>query len=320
MRTTRLLAIGLVILTVGSFADLFRHEFINYDDPAYVTANDFVKGGLTSGGVHWAFTTYTAANWHPLTWLSMMLDAELFGADSARGFLFTNLLFHVGSVLLLFGSLRSATGRVWCSAFVTAVFAIHPLRVESVAWVSERKDVLSIFFGMLTLRLYVSFVQRRRPLPYLLMTLSYLVGMFAKQTLVTLPFVLLLMDYWPFGRLSREVDSGVGGAQASSVRGLPWRRMFALTIEKLPLFVISGVFCVVAAHAQKEGDAVADLLAVPMLMRVYNAIYSYVAYLGMMFWPVNLSLIYPHPEYRIPTSWLVGSGMFLVGMTILVVA
>src|SRR5262245_13417343 len=198
-RVTRIVSLLLVLLTLAAFWGVWQNDFVAFDDEEYVTKNPEVQAGLTWHGLWWALTTFHAANWHPLTWLSLQLDAQLFGLDPA-GYHLTNLLWHAGSAVLLFLALARLTGATARSAVVAAFFAVHPLRVESVAWVAERKDVLCGFFGMLTLLAYAWYVERPGKTRYLLTLLAFALGLLAKPMLVTLPCVLILLDFWPLGR------------------------------------------------------------------------------------------------------------------------
>jgi len=264
------------IATLIAFWGIWQNDFINFDDNEYITENPYVQQGLTSESVKWAFTTGEASNWHPLTWLSHMLDCQLFALNPA-GHHIINLILHIANTLLLLWVLYLMTGSLWRSAFVAGLFALHPLHVESVAWASERKDVLSSLFWMLTMITYVRYVRTSRVIWYILSLLSIALGLMAKPMLVTLPFVLLLLDYWPLDRLSEKQKSAVG-----------------LLKEKIPFFVIVAVSCTITFIVQQAGQAVKGLYMLPLKYRIGNAIISYIAYIGKMFFPINLAVFYPH--------------------------
>jgi tetratricopeptide (TPR) repeat protein len=289
----------LVLTTLAVYYQVHGFDFVNYDDAEYVQLNPYIHNGITLSSVKWAFTTGYACFWHPLTWLSHMLDWQLFGANPA-GHHITSVLFHVLNTLLVFLVFRQMTGSTWPSAFTAALFALHPLHVESVAWVSERKDVLSTFFWLLTMWAYVRYVRRLSVTRYLLVVVFFTMGMMSKPMLVTLPFVLLLLDYWPRNRLS-----------ISNLR---------LTIaEKVPLLVLAGVLSVVAYIAQKQGKAIptGDDFAFPF--RLANAPISYVQYIIKMFWPAELAMFYPHPGSNVSFFYAVLSALFLLALTILII-
>ena len=274
------LAAGLAVLTIAVYAAVAHFEFVTWDDGNYIHI-DPVRSGLTARGVAWAFTTGETANWHPLTWLSHMLDVEIYG-DWAGGHHITNLIFHVANVLLLFGVFVRMTGAIGRSAFVAALFAVHPLHVESVAWVAERKDVLSTFFALLTMWTYVTYVRSPRATRFLVVCLCYALGLMAKPMLVTLPFVLLLIDVWPLGR------TRLAGVST-------WR---ALIVEKLPLVGLAVAASITTVLLQRQAGAMGDGAsdAFPVGLRIGNAIVSYAAYLGQTVWPAGLSPFYPYPR------------------------
>jgi tetratricopeptide (TPR) repeat protein len=276
-RLTVSICLSLALLTWLVFGQTLWHDFINYDDPHYVYEDTRITGGLSISGIAWAFTHIHALNWHPLTTMSHMLDCQLYGLKAGWHH-FTNVLLHTLAVILLFFALQQMTGAVWRSAFVAAVFAIHPLRVESVAWVAERKDVLSGVFFMLTLLAYASYVRLPRIARYLLVIFVFACGLMSKPMLVTLPFVLLLLDYWPLGR----------------IKGRLWKRV----LEKIPLIALSVVSSTVTFLVQK--GAVGHTEELPMFERITNAIVSYVLYIWQMLWPLKLAVFYPHPENRLP--------------------
>jgi protein O-mannosyl-transferase len=288
-----LIILLLVTLTLVVYWRTGSNAFVNYDDIQYVTANSHVRGGFTVANVHWAFTTFEMGNWHPLTWLSHMADFRLFELNP-RGHHFTSVFLHIANTVLLFAVLNRMTGVLWRSAFVAALFSLHPVHVESVAWVAERKDVLSTFFFMLTLLAYVSYARKPGAARYLFVVLAFVLGLMAKSMLVTLPFVLLLMDYWPLGRF------GVTRLNAAGEPDVAKDRQFAkgasvsrLILEKVPLFLLAAGFSVIAIHAQKAEKAVASLEALPVASRMANALTAYASYLGKMVWPVKLVVIYP---------------------------
>jgi tetratricopeptide (TPR) repeat protein len=287
-RRTMLVCLVLLIATLTVYWQVGRFDFINYDDTGYITGNDHVKSGLTLKGLIWSFQTTGLSNWHPLTWLSFMLDIEIYGLN-AGGHHLTSVLFHLANTLLLFILLRRMTTALWPSAFVAALFALHPLHVESVAWVAERKDVLSTFLGMLSLISYVRYTQQHSRSWYGLALLCFMLALMAKPMLVTLPFVLLLLDYWPLGRIKFNSAFGLQSSdQTSSV--------FSLLFEKIPFFILTAASCVVTYYAQQSGGAVVPFELYPLSIRVANAVVAYMAYIGKMFWPAQLAVFYPYPD------------------------
>ncbi|HEY1663697.1 MAG TPA: tetratricopeptide repeat protein, partial [Verrucomicrobiae bacterium] len=302
-RAVILVCIGLAAMVLVVFGQTLRNGFFNYDDILYVTANPHVTRSFTWAGIKWAFTSCRPAGfWFPLTWLSYMLDGTLYGLN-AGGFHFTNILLHAATTILLFLALNQMTGTLWRSALVAAIFAVHPLRVESVAWVAERKDVLSGLFFMLTLLMYARYVRegaRYRSRPYILMIIFALLGLMAKPMLVTLPFVLLLLDYWPLQRFTFQSSPIV------------FRR---LLFEKLPLFALAVAASVLAFFSQKSGHA---LFPVPFGLRLENALVSHGRYLMKMFWPDHLAVLYPYPT-QIPWWEIMAGGSLLLVGTVTVI-
>ena len=301
------LALVLFLATCGLYLPVRDHLFVNYDDPIYVTENEAVLGGLSAEGITWAFTEVHSANYHPLTWLSHMLDVELFERD-AGGHHLTSLLLHGLNAALLLLVLAAATRRPWPSAIAAALFALHPLRVESVAWVSERKDVLSGTFFLLTLLSYVAWTRRPSSGRYTLVALCLAGGLLAKQMLVTTPFVLLLLDAWPLGRW-RAISSDAPGA----------RSLTALLREKLPLFALIVLAAAVAVVAQRTGGTVAPLASLALDVRLANAVAAVGAYLQQGFWPAGLASFYPHAVIAAAEPWKALLGPALVGGIALVV-
>jgi hypothetical protein len=293
------ISVALVAVTLATYAAVRDFDYVELDDPVYVTENAQVRAGLTLEGVRWAFTTGTAANWHPLTWLSHMLDVSLFGVSPGPHHL-VNLVLHVASTLLLFLLLNRMTTSPWRSGFVAAVFALHPLHVESVAWVAERKDVLSACFWMLTMTAYVDYVRRPSRLRMAAVTGIFALGLMAKPMLVTLPFVLLLLDLWPLQRWSRS----------------ELRALIPLVKEKLPLFALTAASSIITVVVQSRGGAMAGLQTVPLGLRVENAITSASGYLSKMIWPVDLSLLYSLPD-SVSVSHLAVSLLVLATITVL---
>ncbi len=273
-----LLALAVIVV----FGQTSSYKFINFDDPAYVSDNQQVRRGLTSEGIAWAFTSTHAGFWHPLTTMSHMLDVELYGLARPGRHHLTSVLIHASTAIVLFLALRRLTRELWPSALTAALFAIHPLRVESVAWVAERKDVLSGFFFALTLLLYAGYARRPTVLRYVPVALSLCSGLMCKPMPVTLPFVLLLLDYWPLGRLC-----------SSNGRSFAW-----LFLEKAPLMVLAAAAAAATVWAQDA--AIQSLATISSLARVTNAAVSYVAYLRQMVWPSGLAVLYPHPQDGLP--------------------
>jgi protein O-mannosyl-transferase len=282
IRNIILICTLLAAATVAAFWPVTNAGFVDFDDPAYVTENPHVQRGLTAENVKWAAATFHAGLWHPLTWLSIMLDCELFGVD-APAMHRVNLGFHVASAVLLFLMLRRLTGALWASALVAALFALHPLRVESVAWITERKDVLSTFFGILTLWSYGEYVLRRCAGWYTAALLFFTLGLMSKAMLVTLPFVLLLVDLWPLRRLDVHAPRW-------------WRGWTRLVLDKLPFFALAAGSIALTLLAPHHEEAVVSLAQLPVSERFENAVVSYARYLGKTFWPTDLAVFYPHPE------------------------
>lgn len=304
--TELLIAVLLVALSLTAYRSVTRHDFIDLDDGAYVTANPDVQGGLTTHGLRWAWTTLHAGYWHPLTWMSLQLDAQLYGSH-AGGYHATNLAWHIATVVLLFLTLRYLTGAVWRSAFVAALFAVHPQHVESVAWVAERKDVLSTFFWVLTLLAYGYYAERPHRSRYALVVLAFACGLLAKPMLVTLPCVLLLLDYWPLRRWPRAED-GTGSRFAPASAG-------RLVLEKLPLVAMLAAASLITLRAQRQVGAVLQFDDLPFSVRLGNALVSYVAYLAQTFWPSNLSVFYAYPLKGWPPQQVLGAGLLLAALT-----
>jgi tetratricopeptide (TPR) repeat protein len=286
--------IYLVAITWLVFGQTLRHDFVNYDDDAYVYQKPIITSGITLPGIAWAFTHVHARNWHPLTTISHMLDCQLFQLN-AGGHHFTNVLLHSIVVVLLFLILETMTGAIWRSAFVAAVFAIHPLHVESVAWIAERKDVLSGVFFMLTLAAYLHYVRKQTAGRFATVAILFACGLMSKPILVTLPLVLLLLDYWP---LHRIVDFRTAGK---------------LVVEKIPLLALSAASCVATVIAQ--GELTGEMEPFPLTWRINNALVSYLTYFWQMFWPVRLAAFYPHPENRLPLWEIIFALVFLIAMS-----
>jgi tetratricopeptide (TPR) repeat protein len=271
------ICLWLALVTRLVYEPVFHAQFIGYDDPDYVTANPHVLSGITLANLRWAFVTNHAGNWHPVTWISLMLNSQYFGS-SAGAFHAVNLLLHVANTLLLFLWLYGATGAKWRGALVAALFALHPLHVQSVAWISERKDVLSTLFWMLTLLVYTDYAKTGRISRYFFALLLFGIGLMAKPMLVSLPFLLLLLDYWPLGRFAE-------------------RRTFRLLIEKLPFLAFSIASSAVTLVAQQRGHAMIPLEMTSIFVRAQNATLAYIAYIGKLFSPIGLAVIYPYDRH-----------------------
>lgn len=300
--TLLLLGALLFAATLLLYAPTLSHQFINLDDNHYVTDNLYVTGGLTAEGIHWAFHTFTMGNWHPLTWLSHMLDCQLFGVHPA-GHHASSVLLHALNALLLFLLLARATGAPVRSFLVAALFAVHPLNVESVAWIAERKTVLCTLFSFLTFAAYGWYARTQSLLRYLTVLACFLLALMAKPMAVTLPVALLLIDYWPLRRFE--------GPDAPATRNA----QLGLVLEKLPLLLISLIFSSLAVLAQHSSKALAVTL--PLQLRLQNAVVAYVAYIGKAFWPARLSIFYPYPENGPSWTVLGLSLLLLVAATVL---
>jgi len=310
-RLVRIVYLLLIFVTLVVFHRLPTHDFINLDDNLLVYENPQVLAGLTKQGVIWAFTQYHAEYWHPVTWLSHMLDCQLFDLRPGLHHL-TSLLFHLANCVLLLLILKKMTGALWRSAFVAALFAIHPLHVESVAWVAERKDVLSAFFWFLTIWAYAGYAEQPRLRRYLLVLLFFALGLMAKPMVVTLPFVLLLLDYWPLGRMQLQ------NVRTVSDLDIPRSSLFRLVWEKIPLFVLTAVTIISTVVVQEKVGALKSLEAFPLTTRIANALVSYISYVAKMIWPHNLAVYYPHPG-TIPVWQVAGAGLLLIFVSVLVI-
>jgi tetratricopeptide (TPR) repeat protein len=281
--TLILICIALAVLTVIAYWPVKDYGFVNFDDIVYVYKNEYVQSGLSWNSIRWAFSVESmqgTSNWHPLTWLSLMFDYQLFGLNP-HGYHLTNLLFHIINSILLFYVLHRMTKTLWQSLFVATLFALHPLHVESVAWIAERKDVLSTLFWMLTMGAYLFYVERPGLLRYLAVIVFFALGLMAKPMLVTLPFVLLLIDFWPLKRFEQMKTA------LAWIRPLLW--------EKVPLLVLTVLSCIVTYMAQQQGGAIISIDKLPIFDRVANAVISYSVYIAKMLWPSDLAVFYPHP-------------------------
>lgn len=281
----------ILVLTATVFCvyqQVIDYPFIRYDDGLYITENKQVQAGLNFSNIRWAFTTIHASNWHPLTWLSHMLDISLFGMNPGAHHM-VNVGLHMANSVLLFVVLRTLSGTVWQSGLVAAFFALHPLHVESVAWIAERKDVLSAFFCLLAILCYGRYVKRLSPSWYLLAIIFFVLGVLAKPMIVSLPFLLLLLDYWPLGRLKF-----IGSFR--SLNSHEKNSFSRLILEKLPFLFIAIISCIVTYYAQQRGGALGTFEEFSLGTRIANAIASYSTYIGKAFWPASLSPFYPHPK------------------------
>ena len=301
-RCDLLIMLGLAVVTLAIYAQVIGHQFITLDDPTYIQENSMVNHGLTRAGLAWAFTTFHVANWHPLTWISHMVDCQLFGMN-AGGHLLVNALVHAANTLLVFWFLLRTTHARWPSALVAALFALHPLHVESVAWASERKDTLSTFFGLLSLIAYVRYVEAPSSIRYVWTAITLALGLLAKPMLVTWPFVMLLLDYWPLGRW----QSAKSKAQE--------KKLIKLILEKIPLFILVAASAVITLIAQSRGGAVRTLAHEPLALRLSNTLVSYAKYLLLTFWPNDLAVYYPLAPGGIPGWQIVGAAFLLIGIT-----
>jgi Tfp pilus assembly protein PilF len=303
----------LAVATLALYNPVSHHPFVNYDDDRYVGDNIHVKSGLHWDTVRWAFTTYDEANWHPLTWLSHALDCRLFGLNPA-GHHYVNVLFHVINVLLVFLVLKRATGGVWRSLMVAALFALHPINVESVAWIAERKNLLSMLCFLLALGAYRWYALKPRIGPYLVVAFLFTCGLMSKPQVITLPFVLFLWDYWPLRRMfSTKADF-------PPTSTIPPSNVFWLVVEKLPLLVLSSASAVITMKAQRAGNSVSTLVKYPIAVRLENALVSYARYLGKAFWPVGLAPMYPHPMSSLKSWQGIAALVFLLVVTTLIIA
>ena len=332
----------LIVATLAVFWQVNQFDFINLDDPVYVIENKNIQSGITSNGVKWAFSTTYAQFWHPLTWLSLMFDYQLHGLN-AGGYHLTNLILHLLSTLLLFWLFNRMTGAIWRSAFVAALFALHPLHVESVAWISERKDVLSAFFWMLALCLYVYYTEKPVTKRYLLVLLCFACGLMSKSMIVTLPLVLILLDYWPLGRLQRQkigtnmkekvpVSTNSGQKKTKTKKGALKEKTYLPTnqklseakiagiiplwqiMEKIPFFILSAIFTILTLYAQYKPSFKGFSLS----SRMANAPVSFVAYLEKTFWPHDLAVFYPFSD-QLPVWQVLGSTLLIIVVSAVVI-
>ncbi|HPA77006.1 MAG TPA: hypothetical protein PK888_14465, partial [Deltaproteobacteria bacterium] len=309
VRSTALITLFIGVCTAAAYWQVSDHSFINFDDNIYVTANSHVQQGITAQGVSWALRMGEGPYWHPLTWLSHMLDVELFGLDAGMHHLM-NLLFHVLNVVLLFTALRMATGSPWRSAFVAALFALHPVNVDTVAWVAERKNLLSTSFWMLTTIAYVHYARRPSIPRYCTVVLAFVLGLLAKPMLVTMPFVLLLFDFWPLSRIA-----AVPGLKTGDTSQFGEAEISRLVAEKLPLLGFALLSVAVSSMSMKAGGMIVTRELVPLSIRVKNALVSYPMYLGKLFWPADLTFFYPYPE-AVPMWQVAGALLVVLAITL----
>jgi hypothetical protein len=317
-----LICCALIVVAVAAvYFPVLQNSFVNYDDPRYITDNPHIQSGLTWNAIRWAATANYESNWHPVTWISHALDISFFGLNPA-GHHAVNVLFHVLNALLLFGVLRSVTKRDWESFFIAALFAIHPVNVESVAWASERKNVLSMFFLLIALYAYGRYVQRPTLLRYTAVFFAFALGLAVKPQIITLPFLLLLWDFWPLQRWNPHVGNVDSSFIVSDGSNATWT-FSRLIIEKVPLLLLSAASAAITLRAQTQGGAVQvsnaaghTVAAFSVAVRIENALVAYARYLKLLFWPAGLAPMYPHPGNGISTAMAAISGLLLVALTI----
>jgi len=303
-RPDLLILLGLAVMTFAIYAQVIGHQFITLDDDGYIKENGMVNRGVTLAGVAWAFTTFDQGNWHPLTWIAHMIDSQLFGMN-AGGHLLVNALIHVANTLLVFWFLLRTTHARWPSALVAALFALHPLHVESVAWAAERKDTLSTFFGLLSLIAYARYAEARSNGRYAWTAITLALGLLAKPMLVTWPFVMLLLDYWPLRRFDLTSRKKVT------------TKVWPLLREKLPLFALVAASAVITSLAQSHGGTVRTFQEFPIALRLSNALASYVKYVLLAFWPNDLAVYYPYTTAGTPAWQIICAAFLLIGITAL---
>jgi protein O-mannosyl-transferase len=327
----------LVVVCLISYSRILGNDFINFDDNVYLTENNHVRSGLNLETVQWAFTAVVSSNWHPLTLLSHALDWSMFG-DKAGGHHFVNLLLHIAGVLLLFLFLNKTTKSLWPSAFIAALFALHPLRVESVAWAAERKDVLSMAFGLATIYAYSFYAEKQQTSQYILCLVLFALGLMAKPMLVTLPFLLLLLDYWPLERWKKENSPLIVTNESKIIslkkkdrrlKSQPVKQTIPVSTkdqptisrlfwEKTPFFLLAIISSAITVWAQNKGGALAPLDRLPFFERLMNAVVSYAAYLGKIFWPVDLAVFYPY-RYNLSSGEFLLSAILIIAISIVVI-
>jgi len=312
-----LFALLIVIVTIAVYSPVNRYAFADVDDAAYITDNPHIKHGLDWDGVKWAFTEYYLSNWHPLTWLSHGLDCQLFRLNAGRHHNM-NVLLHGLDAVLLFWVLLSATGYIGRSAMVALLFALHPINVESVVWIAERKNVLSMLFFLLALGAYRWFAMNPRTGRYLVVAVLFALGLMAKPQVITLPFVLLLWDYWPLRRMFAET----GYAAAEGIRNVPAippRTLSWVILEKLPLLALSAGSAVLTLKAQRAGGAINPQNSYGQPLRMENAVVSYARYMGKAVWPSHLSAFYPYPRSGVSAGQAIAAIILLVAVTVFVI-
>jgi protein O-mannosyl-transferase len=292
----------IAVSTFSVYWQIHNYDFVNFDDDEYVYNNPHVNNGITINNIIWAFTSFHSYNYHPLTWISHMIDCQLYGLNPARHHL-TNLLFHIANALLLFFVFNKMTNSLWQSGFIAALFALHPLHIESVAWISERKDVLSMFFWILTLLSYISYSRRPSVYRYYGVLLFFIFGLLSKPMVVTLPFVLFLLDYWPLDRFGGQESIFCHISKPKSI-------FVCLVLEKIPLLILSGISSIVTFYAQKYGGIVKSLDIFPIKVRIANALVAYATYITKMIYPYKLAYLYPHPG--MPLWWKLTGSCFLL--------
>jgi tetratricopeptide (TPR) repeat protein len=307
-RRTLLCSLLLVVAVLAAYNPVTRNGFVNFDDDGYITSNPHVRAGVTPATVRWAFTTYEQANWHPLTWLSLALDCELFGLNPA-GHHYTSVLLHAVNAVLLFLFLQRATGFRWRSLMAAALFALHPINVESVVWAAERKNVLSMIFFLLGLYAYGGYARRPGLRRYAMVTCAFALALLCKPQVVTFPFLLFLLDYWPLCRMGAQAVP----SEPISRLGTRW-----LILEKVPLLALSAASALVTMKAQKAGGSVKALSLYSLPLRLETAVISYVRYLGKALWPSNLVALYPHPTKLYPVWQLAAAVALLTLVTVFV--
>jgi len=310
------LCVVLVAATFLVFSNVLRHGFINLDDDVYILNNRQVQSGLNLASVRWALKAVYAGTWQPLVWISYMVDNQFFGLKPF-GYHFTNVLLHIAATLLLFFAFVKMTYSLWRSFFVAAVFGLHPLRIESVAWIAERKDVLSAFFWVLTMLAYAWYVESPSTRRYFAVLAALALGLVAKPMLVTLPFALLLLDYWPLRRFGAAPAKALGNNGVGATRPVN-ASIKPVIIEKIPMFVLILASAGVAYYSQKVGGAVSSLERIPFGVRIADAFAFYTAYIWKMLWPVKLAVIYPHPGASVPHWQVLSSAVVLITITCLI--